>query len=163
MIRIGLLGCGTVGSGVVKLLEKNAATIAQRSGDEIVVYRVLERDRDKCLAVGIAPEQIANSIEDIVNDPEIDIVVELIGGIEPARSYILQAMRQGKHVVTANKDLIAVSGKELFETAEENQVDFYFEASVGGEFPLYFPSSSPWLAIAYNRSLVSSTAPPTTY
>lgn len=139
MIRIGLLGCGTVGSGVVKLLEKNAATIAQRSGDEIVVYRVLERDRDKCLAVGIAPEQIANSIEDIVNDPEIDIVVELIGGIEPARSYILQAMRQGKHVVTANKDLIAVSGKELFETAEENQVDFYFEASVGGGIPIVFP------------------------
>lgn len=139
MIRIGLLGCGTVGSGVVKLLEQNASTIAQRSGDEIVIHRVLERDKDKCLAVGIKPEQMANSIDEIVNDPEIDIVVELIGGIEPASSYILQAMRQGKHVVTANKDLIAVNGKELFETADQHQVDFYFEASVGGGIPIVYP------------------------
>ncbi|HQA07938.1 MAG TPA: homoserine dehydrogenase [Syntrophomonadaceae bacterium] len=139
MIQIGLLGCGTVGSGVVKLLEKNADAIAQRSGDQIVVRRVLERDKDKCLALGIAPERITNDIEDIVNDPEIDIVVELIGGIEPASSFILQAMRQGKHVVTANKDLIAVNGKELFETADEHQVDFYFEASVGGGIPIVYP------------------------
>lgn len=139
MIQIGLLGCGTVGSGVVKLLEKNAATIAQRSGDEVVIHRVMEKDKDKCLAVGIAPERITTNIEDIVNDPEIDIVVELIGGIEPASSYILQAMHQGKHVVTANKDLIAVSGKELFETAEKHQVDFYFEASVGGGIPIVYP------------------------
>jgi homoserine dehydrogenase len=139
MIQIGLLGCGTVGSGVVKLLEKNAAAIAQRSGDEIVIRRVMERDVDKCLALGIEPDRITTNFEDIVNDPEIDIVVELMGGVEPASSFILQAMRQGKHVVTANKDLIAVNGKTLFETAEEHQVDFYFEASVGGGIPIIYP------------------------
>ena len=139
MIQIGLLGCGTVGSGVVKLLEKNAATIAQRSGDEVVIRRVLEQDVDKCLALGIAPDRITSNFEDIVNDPEIDIVVELIGGIEPASTYILEAMCQGKHVVTANKDLIAVNGQALFETAEKHQVDFYFEASVGGGIPIVYP------------------------
>lgn len=139
MIQVGLLGCGTVGSGVVKLLEKNSATIAQRSGEEIVIRRILERDADKCAALGIPPEKIAADIEDIINDPEIDIVVELIGGVEPASSYILQAMRQGKHVVTANKDLIAVNGKKLFETADKHQVDFYFEASVGGGIPIVYP------------------------
>jgi homoserine dehydrogenase len=139
MIQIGLLGCGTVGSGVVKLLEKNAVAIAQRSGDEIVIRRVMERDVDKCLALGIEPDRITTNFEDIVNDPEIDIVVELMGGVEPASSFILQAMRQGKHVVTANKDLIAVNGKTLFETAEEHQVDFYFEASVGGGIPIIYP------------------------
>jgi homoserine dehydrogenase len=139
MIQIGLLGCGTVGSGVVKLLEKNAATIAQRSGDEVVIRRVLEQDVDKCLALGIEPDRITSNFEDIVNDPEIDIVVELIGGIEPASTYILEAMCQGKHVVTANKDLIAVNGQALFETAEKHQVDFYFEASVGGGIPIVYP------------------------
>lgn len=139
MIQIGLLGCGTVGSGVVKLLEKNAATIAQRSGDEVVIRRVLEQDVDKCLALGIEPDHITSNFEDIVNDPEIDIVVELIGGIEPASTYILEAMCQGKHVVTANKDLIAVNGQALFETAEKHQVDFYFEASVGGGIPIVYP------------------------
>ncbi|MGI5885880.1 MAG: homoserine dehydrogenase, partial [Syntrophomonadaceae bacterium] len=131
--------CGTVGSGVVKLLEKNAATIAQRSGDEVVIRRVLEQDVDKCLALGIEPDRITSNFEDIVNDPEIDIVVELIGGIEPASTYILEAMCQGKHVVTANKDLIAVNGQALFETAEKHQVDFYFEASVGGGIPIVYP------------------------
>ena len=139
MIQIGLLGCGTVGSGVVKLLEKNASTIAQRSGDEIVIRRVMERDVEKCLALGVDPQRITSNFQDIVDDPEIDIVVELMGGIEPAADYILQAMRHGKHVVTANKDLIAVKGKELFETAEEHQVDFYFEASVGGGIPIVYP------------------------
>ena len=139
MIQIGLLGCGTVGSGVVKLLEKNASTIAQRSGDEIVIRRILERDVEKCVALGIDPQSITSNFQDIVDDPEIDIVVELMGGIEPASDFILQAMRHGKHVVTANKDLIAVNGKELFETAEEHQVDFYFEASVGGGIPIVYP------------------------
>lgn len=139
MINIGLLGCGTVGSGVVKLLEKNAAAIAQRSGDSIVIRRVLEKDVDKCLELGLRQEQIATSFEEIADDPEIDIVVELIGGLEPACSFITEAMRHGKHVVTANKDLIAVRGKELFATAEEHQVDFFFEASVGGGIPIVYP------------------------
>lgn len=139
MIQIGLLGCGTVGSGVVKLLEKNAETIAQRSGDHIMIRKVLEKDTAKCLELGLKSEQIAASFDEIVNDPEISIIVELIGGIEPAASFILEAMRKGKHVVSANKDLIAVKGKELFETADEHQVDFFFEASVGGGIPIVYP------------------------
>lgn len=139
MINIGLLGCGTVGGGVIKLLAKNQDTIAKKTGTEIIIKKVLEKDRKKCLQIGIAAELITNQFEDIINDDSIDIVVELIGGIEPALSFITAAMRKGKHVVTANKDLIAVKGKELFETAEENNVDFYFEASVAGGIPIIYP------------------------
>ena len=139
MINIGLLGCGTVGGGVVKLLAKNRDTIAKKTGSEIVIKKVLEKDRQKCLQIGLAAELVTDQLEDIINDDSIDIVVELIGGIEPAFSFITAAMHKGKHVVTANKDLIAVKGKELFAIASENNVDFYFEASVAGGIPIVYP------------------------
>ncbi len=139
MIRVGLLGCGTVGGGVIKLLTKNRTTIAAKTGSEIIITRVLEKDKQKCIQLGLAEEMITDRIEDIINDDSIDIVVELIGGIEPALSFIIAAMNKGKHVVTANKDLIAVKGKELFATAELNKVDFYFEASVAGGIPIVYP------------------------
>lgn len=139
MIKVGLLGCGTVGSGVVTLLGQNANTIAKRTGDEIVLKRILERNPEKCLQLGVDASMITGDINDIVNDKDIDIVVELIGGIEPAFSFIIQAMKNGKHVVTANKDLIAVKGAELFATARENNVDFYFEAAVAGGIPIIYP------------------------
>lgn len=139
MINAALLGFGTVGSGVFTLLEQNAETITRRTGDSIRIKRVFERDREKCLAFGVAPERLAADIEEILNDPDIDIVIELIGGIEPAAAFILQAMRKGKHIVTANKDLIASRGRELFAAAEENHVDFYFEASVAGGIPIIYP------------------------
>jgi len=139
MIKIGLLGCGTVGSGVVKLLSKNAELISRRSGDDIVIKKVLEKDPGKCLEMGLAPEIITQNWSDIRDDAEIDIVVELIGGIEPAFQFVTEAMKQGKHVVSANKDLIAVRGRELFDTASENGVDFYFEASVAGGIPIVYP------------------------
>jgi len=139
MIGIGLLGCGTVGSGVVKLLDQNREIISRRSGCPVEIIRVLEMDRARCLALGISPDQIAGDIGDIINHPQIDIVVELIGGEEPAFSFIMAAMKKGKHIVTANKDLIAVRGKELFDAASENNVDFYFEGSVGGGIPVVYP------------------------
>ena len=139
MIKVGLLGCGTVGSGVVELLNKNADIISRRTGDNIEVKKVLDKDLDKCRALGIDEEKITADFEDILHDDEIDIVVELIGGIEPALTMITRAMQQGKHIVTANKDLIAEKGKELFDMAKENQVDFYFEASVAGGSLLYIP------------------------
>jgi len=139
VIYIGLLGCGTVGSGVVKLLRQNKETIARRIGDAVAVKKVLEKDRGKCLKLEIDEKMIAQDISEIANDKDIDIVVELIGGIEPAFDFIVQAMRAGKHIVTANKDLIAVKGKELFETARENNVGFYFEASVAGGIPIIYP------------------------
>lgn len=139
MIKVGLLGCGTVGSGVVELLKNNQETIAKRTGDTIILSKVLDKDKNKCLELGITSDMIATDYKEIINDEEIDIVIELIGGIEPAFTFIMEAMQKGKHVVTANKDLIAVKGKELFDTAAANKVDFYFEASVAGGIPIIYP------------------------
>ncbi|NLG32855.1 MAG: homoserine dehydrogenase, partial [Syntrophomonadaceae bacterium] len=148
MICIGILGCGTVGSGVVKLLNQNQEIIAKRTGEDIIIKKVLEKDIDKCLRLGLNTKQIAQDFSDILNDPEISMVVELIGGIEPAFTYITEAMKKGKNVVSANKDLISTKGKELFNIAQENQVDFYFEASVGGGIPIIYPMK---LSLAGNR------------
>jgi len=117
MIGVGLLGCGTVGSGVVELLEKNSDMIASRTGDKIVLKKVLDKDLEKCRKLGIPEEKLTQDYTDILKDKDIQIVIELIGGIEPAFSMIRQAMQAGKHVVTANKDLIAEKGKELFDMA----------------------------------------------
>jgi homoserine dehydrogenase len=148
MVYLGLLGCGTVGSGVVKLLAQNQHTIARRAGEEIKIKRVLERDAEKCLQSGLDTGSMAAHIDEILDDEQIQIVVELIGGIQPALDYILQAMRKGKHVVTANKDLIAEHGQILFETAAACKVDFYFEASVAGGIPIIYPLKQ---SLAANR------------
>jgi len=139
MISVGLLGCGTVGSGVVELLDHNADIIARRTGETIVLKKVLDKDPAKCVALGIDEEKITQDYDEIFNDDEIDIVIELIGGIENAFTMISRAMQHGKHVVTANKDLIAERGRELFELAAANNVDFYFEASVAGGIPIINP------------------------
>ncbi|HPT69879.1 MAG TPA: homoserine dehydrogenase [Syntrophomonas sp.] len=150
MINIALLGCGTVGSGVVKLLAANNEAIARKTGSEIRIVKVLEKEPEKCYALGLQPEQVTSDFTEILNDETINIVVELMGGMEPAYSFIIEAMKKGKHIVSANKDLIAVKGKELFATAEENQVDFYFEASVAGGIPIVYPLKQ---SLAGNRIL----------
>lgn len=134
-IGIGLLGVGTVGSGVVKLLQANVSQIAQRAGGRVVIKRILERDADKLRSMGLSGLG-AGSFQDILDDPEIQIVIELLGGIEPARTYLVEALHRGKHVVTANKDVVAAHGKELFEAAAASNSDLYFEASVGGGIPV---------------------------
>lgn len=139
MIKIALLGCGTVGSGVAKLLDINREVITQRIGDTIELKYVLEKDIDKCLAAGIKPEMIVQDFDRILNDDEVQIIIEVIGGIEQANRFILAAMEKGKHVVTANKDLIAVKGQEIFDMAIAQKVDFYFEASVAGGIPIVYP------------------------
>lgn len=148
MINVGLLGCGTVGGGVVKLLAKNQETITTKTGSAIRIKRVLEKDRQKCRQLGLDDELVTDRFEDILNDDSIDIVVELIGGIEPAYTFITAAMQKGKHVVSANKDLIAVKGKELFAAALAHNVDFYFEASVAGGIPIIYPLKQ---SLAANR------------
>ena len=150
MINIALLGCGTVGSGVVKLLAANNEAIARKTGSEIRIVKVLEKEPEKCYALGLQPEQVTSDYTEILNDETINIVVELMGGMEPAYSFIIEAMKKGKHIVSANKDLIAVKGKELFATAEEYQVDFYFEASVAGGIPIVYPLKQ---SLAGNRIL----------
>jgi homoserine dehydrogenase len=139
VVRVGLLGCGNVGAALVRLLEVNADLIAQRTGVRVEVGRVavhnLAKDRDVELADGV----LTHDADAVVGDPSIDVVVEVIGGVEPARSLILTALKGGKPVVTANKELLANFGAELFEAAETAGVDLLFEASVAGGIPLMRP------------------------
>lgn len=137
-MKIALLGAGTVGSGVVDVLRKNFHEISQKANCEIEISKILVRNlnRPRQNLEGI---ELVDRFEKILEDPEIKIVVEVIGGIHPALDYMLESMKHGKSVVTANKDAIAEHGKDLFETAEKYQVDFLFEASVGGGIPIIMP------------------------
>ena len=139
IIRAALLGFGTVGTGVYKVLQKQKEDMIPKLGSQIEIKKILVRNLEKAAAKVEDPAVLTNNWDEIVNDPEIDIVIELIGGIEPARSYILAAINAGKHVVTANKDLIAVHGKELLDAAEAHHVDFLFEAAVAGGIPIIRP------------------------
>lgn len=137
-ICIGLLGLGTVGTGVIKIIQSNTCNIIEKAGLPIVITKILVRNPEK--ARGVTTDAIiTTNVDDILNDSDIDIVVEVLGGEEPARSYILRALEAGKHVVTANKNVVALYGREFFEAAEKNKVDFLFEASVGGGIPIIRP------------------------
>ncbi len=138
-IKAGLLGCGTVGGGVWKVLDKNRDSIMKRVGADISIKRVLERDKEKAMSAGVPVEMITTDINDIVEDPEIKIVIEVIGGTEIASDFIKRALKAGKSVVTANKDLLAIQGRDLFELADANHCDLLFEASVGGGIPIIMP------------------------
>lgn len=135
-VKIALLGFGNVGQGVWKILSQNNNEILMKCGYEIEVSRILVRDMNKPRKVKVPKEILTTNVEDILNDEEIKIIVELIGGADPAREYMLKAMRGKKHVVTANKLVLATQGEELFKTAEEEGVLFYYEASVGGGIPI---------------------------
>lgn len=134
-INVGLLGLGTVGGGTLTVLRRNAEEITRRAGREIRVVRAAVRDLEKAkLLAGDLPLTI--NPFDVVDDPEIDIVVELIGGLEPARELVLQAIANGKHVVTANKHLVAKYGNEIFAAAQAKGVMVAFEAAVAGGIPI---------------------------
>ena len=131
-----MIGAGTVGSGVIKLLRQNRALVEQRAGCEIVLKRVADKDLRPRRGVGLRPGLLTNRVKDVLADPSVDIVVELIGGLEPARQYILEALRHGKHVVTANKAVLAKHWDEILGTAKRASKDIYFESSVAGGIPL---------------------------
>ena len=137
-IKIALLGAGTVGSGVIQALSINADIIAGRSGAYIEIKKILVRDAKKQ-----RPEVngilLTDNFDEILDDEEISIVVEVMGGLSPARDYMLRSMAAGKHVVTANKDVIAQHLSELYTATNENTVDFLYEASVGGGIPIIKP------------------------
>lgn len=137
-IQVGLLGSGTVGSGVVRVLRENLSEIASKVGAEIRIKKVLVRDVKK-QRPQLEGLPVTDKAEEILEDEDISIVVEVMGGLHPAREYMLSAMEHGKNVVTANKDVVAQCGRELFETAERRKVDFMFEASVGGGIPIITP------------------------
>lgn len=137
IIHIGLIGFGTIGAGVVKILQENAGIIRERLGSEVKLTRIADRDIET--SRDVKPHKdvlLSTDAGDIINDPEIDIVVELIGGYEPARSFVISALEKGKRVVTANKALLAVHGTEIFEKAAACGSDIGFEASVGGGIPV---------------------------
>lgn len=136
-LKVGLLGLGTVGSGVPLILQEHREKITQVTGMEIVVSKALVRDENEKKSLAQAYNfQLTTNFDDIINDEEIQIVVELIGKVEPARTYIIKALESGKHVVTANKDLLAQHGRELVAIAKKNQRDLYYEASVAGGIPI---------------------------
>ena len=139
VIYAALLGLGTVGTGVYKVLKSQEAEMAQKIGKEIRIKKILVRNLEKAAAKVEDPSVLTNNWKEIVEDPQIEIVIELMGGMEPARTYILEAMEAGKHVVTANKDLVAADGKELLDMAQEKKCDFLFEAAVAGGIPIIRP------------------------
>lgn len=136
MINIAVLGYGTIGSGVVEVLGTNGDSISKRAGDQINIKYVLdirEFPGDPIMNV------LVNDINTILDDPEVKIVVEVMGGIKPAYSFVKQALQKGKSVVTSNKELVAKHGAELIDLAKENKLNFLFEASVGGGIPIIRP------------------------
>ena len=135
-IQVGLLGLGTVGGGTLTVLRRNAEEIARRAGRGIRVVQAGVRDIDKARALAGDDLALTTNPFDVVDNPSIDIVVELIGGISPARELVLQAIANGKHVVTANKALIAKHGNEIFAAAQEKGVMVAFEAAVAGGIPV---------------------------
>lgn len=137
-IKVALLGVGTVGTGVYKLIQRRADVMVRTIGAEMEVSKILVHNLNK-QREGIDALLLTDNWQEIINDPEIQIVVEVMGGIEPARTMILEALHAGKHVVTANKDLLAAYGKELLDAAEEKHCDLLFEAAVAGGIPIIRP------------------------
>jgi homoserine dehydrogenase len=135
-VRIGVLGCGNVGGSFVQLVAQQAAAIEARTGIRLEVTRVAVRNVSREREVQLAPGVLVRDARAVVDDPEVDLVVEVIGGIEPARELIVAALSQGKPVVTANKELLANVGTELYAAADTAGVDLLFEAAVAGGIPL---------------------------
>ncbi len=131
-----MLGFGTVGAGVVEGLQRNGDLIAKRLGVNLSLRRVADLDLQRDRGVAVDPALLTQDAEAVIRDPDVDLVVELIGGTHAARDLVLQALRMGKPVVTANKALLAEAGEELYRAAEESKTDLFFEASVAGGLPI---------------------------
>lgn len=138
-VNVGILGLGTVGCGTYEVLRRNAELIQQRAGCPIRITRVATANPDKARPVEFDRSLVSANPDDVLNDPNIHIVAELIGGVEPALGFVLRAIENGKSVVTANKELIAKCGTDIMTAAEKAGVDFLFEGSVGGGIPLIKP------------------------
>ncbi len=139
VVNIGLIGFGTIGSGVVETINKNLDLFENKVGKKVKLKKVVDFDITTDRGVEISSEILSTDINDILEDPEIEIVIELIGGYQPALKFILRAMENGKHVVTANKALLAKHWTEIISSAQKNHVRICFEASVGGGIPLLQP------------------------
>lgn len=139
VIKAGMLGLGTVGTGVYKVLKRQEAEMEAKLGAKVELKKILVRNLEKAAAKMEDPSILTNDVREILEDPEIEIVVEVMGGIQPALAYMLDALNAGKSVVTANKDVVASEGKKLLEAARANGRDFLYEASVAGGIPIIRP------------------------
>jgi len=135
-IKVGLIGFGNIGAGVVKLLRENAELIRGKVGTGIVLKRIADRDITRDRGVVVDPGVLTTDVNDIFDDPEISVVIELVGGYEPAKSFVLKAIENGKHIVTANKALLALHGEDIYAAAARKNVEVQFEAAVGGGIPV---------------------------
>ncbi len=135
-IKVGLIGFGNIGAGVVRLLRENADVIRNKVGTGIVLKRIADLDITSDRGVEVDPSVLTTDVNEIFNDPEISVVIELIGGYEPAKSFVLKAIEKGKHIVTANKALLALHGNDIYAAAASKGVEVQFEASVGGGIPV---------------------------
>jgi homoserine dehydrogenase len=141
-VKIGLIGLGTVGGGVVKILQNNALLIEERLGRQLILKRVCDLEPKKAKDLGFDEKIFTKDASEIFEDPEISIVVEVIGGVHPAREYILKAIERGKHVVTANKEVLAKHGAEFYRLAAEKKVYLLSEGAVAGGIPILRPLRS---------------------
>jgi homoserine dehydrogenase len=135
-VSVGIIGFGTVGSGTARILLENASVIRERTGISIRLNRIADLDISRDRGINVPPGVLTTNAAEVIGDPGIDVVVELMGGLHPAKEFMLQAIRNGKHVVTANKALLASEGNELFAEAERAGVEIGFEASVAGGIPI---------------------------
>ena len=152
-VKIGLLGLGNIGTGTYKTLELNRDEIESTLKAKVDIVRILERDVDRDRGIHVPPEKFTSDPDSIFTDPDIDIVIELLGGIEPATSFMLATMENGKHVVTANKAAVAANYPRIMETAEKNGVMFKYEASVGGGIPILTSIDGPLRANKFQEVL----------
>ena len=134
--KIGLIGLGNIGTGTARILLEDGHLIRKKLGWPLVLKKVADLDLERPRDIQLDRDLLTTDASEILNDPEIDIVVELIGGYEPAKTYILEAIAAGKHVVTANKALLATQGRDIFSAASAAGVDVLFESSVGGGIPI---------------------------
>ncbi|CCQ94992.1 Homoserine dehydrogenase [[Clostridium] ultunense Esp] len=135
-VKIGLMGLGTVGTGVVRLLRAHEAELMAQTGMRLEIARILVKHPEKERSIYVPPHLLTADPEELLEDESIHVIVEVIGGIEPTRTYIEKALKKGKHVVTANKDLMALYGAELLKLAAEKNCDLFYEASVAGGIPI---------------------------
>jgi len=135
-VKVGIIGFGTVGSGTARILLEKGGLLKERTGLNIVLHKIADLDITRDRGFKVPDGILTTNVSDIIENDDIDIVVELIGGINPAKAFILKALQRRKHVVTANKALLATEGNELFQSASDNKVDIGFEASVAGGIPI---------------------------
>lgn len=135
-VKVGLLGLGTVGTGVVRIVEGHQEDLSSQVGSPIRIEKIAVKNLEKSRSIAIDRAKLTEDPWEVIRDPEIDVVVEVMGGVEQTKTYILEALERGKHIVTANKDLMALYGSEILAKAMDNQCDVFYEASVAGGIPI---------------------------